>query len=249
MTDQELKDLVASLALGHKAFFEELQVSKEAFLEELQVSKEAFLEELQVSKEAFEEELQVSKKTFEEELRKSGEEFDRKLEASKKEADISRKEINLQLKELGKQIGGLGNKFGSFTEGMAFPAMEKILRQQFGMETISTRVKSTKNGENLEIDVLAYANTQTNSVYIVEVKSHLRERDLQQMLTLMQRFPNAFPEHNDKELYGVIATVDASSEIKQEVLNAGIYLAQINDEQFILNPPESFKPYQFNPLH
>ena len=46
-----------------------------------------------------------------------------------------------QLKELGRQIGGLGAKFGSFTEGLALPSMETILRQRLGMEVISPSVR------------------------------------------------------------------------------------------------------------
>ncbi|MCA2641762.1 MULTISPECIES: DUF3782 domain-containing protein, partial [unclassified Microcystis] len=64
------------------------------------------------------------------------------------------KETDKQLKELGKQIGGLGAKFGSFTEGLALPSMETILRQRFGMEVISPSVRVSKEGQHLEIDVL-----------------------------------------------------------------------------------------------
>ncbi|MFN7512445.1 DUF3782 domain-containing protein, partial [Microcystis sp.] len=63
------------------------------------------------------------------------------------------KKTDKQLKELGQQIGGLGAKFGSFTEGLALPSMEKILRQRFGMEVISPSVRVSKDGKHLEIDV------------------------------------------------------------------------------------------------
>ncbi|MDJ0605340.1 DUF3782 domain-containing protein, partial [Microcystis sp. M53602_WE12] len=70
------------------------------------------------------------------------------LTAAQKETDKQLKEVSQQqkktdkqLKELGQQIGGLGAKFGSFTEGLALPSMEKILRQRFGMEVISPSVR------------------------------------------------------------------------------------------------------------
>ncbi len=74
------------------------------------------------------------------------------------------KETDKQLKELGKQIGGFGAKFGSFTEGLALPSMETILRQRFGMEVISPSVRVSKEGQHLEIDVLAYTNGELNRV-------------------------------------------------------------------------------------
>ena len=55
-----------------------------------------------------------------------------------------------QIKETSKQLGGLGNKFGRFTEGMAFPSMEKVLRERFQMDVFATRVKARKNGPSGE---------------------------------------------------------------------------------------------------
>ena len=97
-----------------------------------------------------------------------------------KETGQQIKETDRQLKELGKQIGGLGSKFGSFTEGLALPSMEKILRQRFGMEVVSPSVRASKEGKHMEIDVLAYANGNLNTAYIVEVKSHAREDSITQ---------------------------------------------------------------------
>ncbi|TRU84247.1 MAG: DUF3782 domain-containing protein, partial [Microcystis novacekii Mn_MB_F_20050700_S1] len=77
------------------------------------------------------------------------------LTTAQKETDRQLKETDKQLKELGKQIGGLGAKFGSFTEGLALPSMETILRQRFGMEVVSPSVRASKEGQHLEIDVLA----------------------------------------------------------------------------------------------
>ena len=63
------------------------------------------------------------------------------LAVAQRETDRQLKEtdrqLRKQLKELGKQIGGLGEKFGGFTEGMAFPAMSKILTETFGMEVVT----------------------------------------------------------------------------------------------------------------
>jgi Holliday junction resolvase len=53
--------------------------------------------------------------------------------------------------------------------------METILRQRFGMEVVSPSVRVSKEGQHLEIDVLAYTNGELNTAYIVEVKSHARE--------------------------------------------------------------------------
>ena len=112
-------------------------------------------------------------------LREKSLETDRKfLETDRKfqETDRQRQETDRQLKELGKQIGGLGSKFGSFTEGLALPSMETILQQRFGMTVVTPRVRARQKGAHLEIDVLAYANGDINRAFLVEVKSHPRDR-------------------------------------------------------------------------
>jgi hypothetical protein len=152
------------------------------------------------------------------------------------------KATDRQLKELGKQIGGLGAKFGSFTEGLALPSMETILRQRFGMEVISPSVRVTKEGKHIEIDVLAYANGELNTVYIVEVKSHAREDSITQLKNMLQRFRTFFPEHKDKRLYGILASVDLSNELREKILQEGLYVARIHDQVFELDIPDNFQP-------
>ena len=128
----------------------------------------------------------------------------KETDRQQKENAQQQKKTDKQLKELGQQIGGLGAKFGSFTEGLALPSMETILRQRFGMEVVSPSVRVSKDGKHLEIDVLAYTNGELNIAYIVEVKSHAREESISQLKSILQRFRNFFPEHKDKKLYGCI---------------------------------------------
>jgi hypothetical protein len=183
------------------------------------------------------------------EVSQAQKETDRQLKELGKQTDRQLKELgkqtDRQLKELGKQIGGLGAKFGSFTEGLALPSMEKILRQRFGMEVISPSVRASKEGRHLEIDVLAYANGNLNTAYIVEVKSHAREDSITQLKSILQRFRAFFPEHKDKQLYGILAAVDMSPDLREKTLQEGFYVAHIHDEVFELDIPENFQPQRY----
>jgi hypothetical protein len=162
-----------------------------------------------------------------------------------KETDRQQQKTDKQLKELGKQIGGLGAKFGSFTEGLALPSMETILRQRFGMEVVSPSVRVSKNGQHLEIDVLAYTNGELNTAYIVEVKSHAREESITQLKSILQRFRSFFPEHKDKKLYGILAAVHVSPELREKILREGFYVARIHDQVFELDIPDNFQPQTY----
>ncbi|MEA5534004.1 DUF3782 domain-containing protein [Crocosphaera sp. XPORK-15E] len=162
-----------------------------------------------------------------------------------KEVSQQQKKTDRQIKELGKQIGGLGAKFGSFTEGLALPSMEKILRQRFGMEIISPSVRASKEGQHRSIDVLAYTNGNLNTAYIVEVKSHAREDSIIQLKSILQRFRTFFSEHKDKQLYAILAAVDMSPELREKTLQEGFYVARIHDQVFELDIPENFQPQSY----
>ncbi len=162
-----------------------------------------------------------------------------------KETDRQQQKTDKQLKELGQQIGGLGAKFGSFTEGLALPSMETILRQRFGMEVVSPSVRVSKDGQHLEIDVLAYTNGELNTAYIVEVKSHAKEESITQLKSILQRFRSFFSEHKDKKLYGILAAVHVSPELREKILQEGFYVARIHDQVFELDIPDNFQPQTY----
>lgn len=166
------------------------------------------------------------------------------LAESQRETDRQLRATDRQIKELGRQIGGLGDKFGSFTEGLALPSMTKILTQRFGMDFIAPRVRMRRNGHSMELDVLAYSNTR-DDLFVVEVKSHLREEALDQMRKTLRELRDYFPDHRDKKVYGVLAAVDAPEKLQEKVLAEGIYLARIHDGQFEIQVPDGFQPRAF----
>ena len=211
MTNEELRDLVAGLAVRHAELAE---------LQERQFRETNAL-------------IQETDRQLQE--------TDRQV----KETSQTVEETGRQIRELKQQLGGLGEKFGSFTEGMAFPSMRKLLQQRFHMDVISPRVLSRKNGSSMELDVLAYSNSKVNEVYIVEVKSHLRQEGIDQMKKILREFQSYFPGHTGKKVYGILAVVDVNDEFRAKVLQEGIYLAQIHDDEFELQVPDDFHPRAF----
>lgn len=173
-------------------------------------------------------------------------ETDRRLKDLAEDSKERQRETDRQLRELGKQIGGLGNKFGSFTEGLALPSMEKILRCRFGVDTVAPSVRVSRGDRHLELDVLAYANGAVNAAYVVEVKSHLREEHIQQLLEILEQFADWFPEHRGKQLYGILAAVHIPQALRPRVLEQGLYLAHIHDDLFELEVPNDFQPRRFD---
>ena len=157
----------------------------------------------------------------------------------------SQAETDRQIKQVNQQLGKLGNKFGSFSEGMALPSMEKILRDRFKMNVVLPRATSSLNGRMIEIDVMAYDNGSLNELYIVEVKSHLSREGIDQILKTLEEFPKFFPLYSDRTIYGIIAAVDIPLNLRAEVVKEGLYLARIHDGTFELLTPKNFQPRAF----
>ncbi len=155
-----------------------------------------------------------------------------------------------QIKATNKQIGDLGNKFGWFTEGLAIPAMNKILEDRFSMEYVSPRVKKKikhpeKGTLQVEYDMMGYANSTINRVYIVEIKSKYTTAYLEKFVLALEKFPLLFPEHQEKELYGILSVIDIQEDEKKEVFDSGFYLALSHNDNFQIVENESFQPKNF----
>jgi RecB family endonuclease NucS len=94
-----------------------------------------------------------------------------------------------------------------------------------------------------EADILGYSEEK---VYMVEVKSILKNDHIGEMLENLKRFPKFFPEHKDKALYGIMAAVDIAEHLKKKVIKEGIYMAIIREDTFCIEVPEGFKPKRFD---
>lgn len=170
-------------------------------------------------------------------------------EQSKKdwaELKESQQETWRQIRQVNKQIGEIGNKFGYFTEGMALPSMETVLKRRFGMNAVFPRAKLHQNGRTLEIDVLAYDTSgKSDSVFLVEVKSNLTQGAIEQLLETIERFPKFYPDFADRKLFGIVAAVYIPDDLRNVVFKNGLYLARISDDTFKLQTPAGFKPKAF----
>ena len=184
-------------------------------------------------------------------IKEQSREFDRRLKETDRqmketdrrieETDRQMKETDRQIKELGRQIGGLGDKFGYFTEGMALPSMERILMERFGMTTIMPRVRTRKDGEEIQIDVLAYANGTIDLAVVVEVKSRVKRDAVEQLRKVMVRFHEFYPEYRDKAVMGILAGIDWDRGVAEEAREAGFPTASIRGDMFELTTPEGFE--------
>ncbi|MDZ7878016.1 MAG: DUF3782 domain-containing protein [Saprospiraceae bacterium] len=233
MSDKELKDLVASLAVAQRQFAEDLAATQK---EVAAIQKEVAV----VQKEAAAAQKEAAA------AQKEAATAQKEVAAVQKEAAAAQKETAKQIKQTQKQLGELGNKWGTFTEGMAIESIKKILFERFNISVINRNVEKRMNGSTIEMDAFGYENSTVNTAVIVEIKSHLRDDAIEQIERIMTDFPKFFPDHADKKLYGMIACVYAPDNIKNALRKKGIFLAVLHDEVFELYPFDNFTPKDFN---
>ena len=142
-------------------------------------------------------------------------------------------------------LGKLGNQLGSLNEAAFYPSLERVLREDFHMEAIAPNVTVRRSGEELELDLLAYANEETNTAFDVEIKTELDQEAIDQILDHLRLFPRFFREHRGKKLYGVLAAVKIPPALRKRAHREGLYLATIRDDVLDILRPTGFKPRAF----
>ena len=208
MTDQELRDLVAGLALSQQ----------ETDRQQKETGQQI--------------------KEFQGSLAR--------LEASQAETSREVQAAARQIKQTNKQLGELGNRWGGYTEGLIYPSVEKVLLEKFGLDFVSPRAKSHYQGHDIEIDVLGYANSHRNTAFVVEVKSRANDEALEQLLHTLAEFPHAFPQHADKQIYGMLAAVDIPPNVRQRAIRLGLYVMRAGADSFKLETPAKFIPKNYS---
>lgn len=201
-----------------------------------------------LSTEAFKNQLAASQEAADRLFAESKAEDDRRAaETDKTMEELKQqiKETDRQIKELGKQIGGLGNKFGSFTDNLALPCLETLLFDCFNVDEFVIRSKKRIGDKRIEIDGLGLVNGTRNEGYVVEVKSHLDMRAVEQVLEIMHNIRSYFPAFADKTFYAMIAAADIHEDAFQAAVKEGLYVVGFADELMTFSMPDGFVPKAF----
>ena len=152
-------------------------------------------------------------------------------------------EINAQIERTQKIINGLGR--GYLYEETAWDSLHNILIEYFKIPLIMEVVKRMNNA-SISMDAFGYENSPINTAVIIKITEKLKYEAIEEIEETMSNFPKFFLDHADKKLYGVMACVDASDEIKNVLRKKGIYLAVMNDDVFELHEPDNFTPTDYS---
>ncbi len=125
----------------------------------------------------------------------------------KDEMSEFKKEVRQDQKMRNKQWGELANKMGTIVEDLIAPAVRPVVRKYFHCEIddFAIHVKRKRKSLQLEGEYDIIAVSDTNQVFLVEVKSSPSEEYLGKFIRNIEKFTQLFPEHADKTLVPIFA--------------------------------------------
>jgi len=207
MTDDELKALVASLAVDSKNLHEAQRVTDEQ-MKLNAIAQKATDEQMKLNA--------IAQKATDEQMKRTEE-----LVAS---LAIAQQESTRKLDKLGELYGNLGKNQGDVAEEFFFNSLLKDNHLgSVHFDDIFTNMGSHSGQMQEEYDLVM---TNGNAIGIVEVKYKAHENDLDKLDRKMKNFKKLFPWFKDYKQYGAIASFHINETAKKAALSKGYFVLQ-----------------------
>ncbi|MEO0143515.1 MAG: hypothetical protein ABIL89_01675 [candidate division WOR-3 bacterium] len=175
------------------------------------------------------------------ELRKLIEEDRKRAEEDRKRAEEDRKKIE----NLTKSISDLNGIWSDYAEKIILDGFENAAKE-YGLEIIQLieRQLIRRGGDNYEIDGLAIGK---DFVIVIETKTKFRNEDFEQLENNLNRFFEFYPFYRGYKLYGAIAGIRITENIRNLAEKKGFFVIEHKDgkDVRILNSKD-FKPKDYS---
>jgi len=204
MTDDELKALVASIALDQKKTDEQMSRTDE------KIDRLAD---------------QITR--TEEQMKRTDEKLERmsiRTEERMKRTDEQMKRTDEKLERLGIHLGGITQNQGDVAEEFFLNSLANDTRLgSIHFDDIAKNMNKRKGQLQEEYDIVM---TNGNAIAVVEVKYKARVNDLQKLERKLRHFKQLFPLYQTHKLYGALAAFHINDDVKCEALERGYFVLQ-----------------------
>ena len=165
------------------------------------------------------------------ELQELHKETEKRLNKSLEEVHKAHKETE---KTLNKAIGGLSNTLGSLVEHIMTPDLpQKFKKLGYSFNRIVTY--KIAEGVHAQIDGMLENGEQAVAV---EVKTTLRQADIDEHLLRMEKIRKYADEHNDKRQFmGAIAAIITDKSTREYALKKGLFVIEPSGENVKVTRP------------
>ena len=152
-----------------------------------------------------------------------------------KELEKSQKEAWAAIRETQKNIGGLNNTLGSIVERLLTPSLPQKFKK-FGYSFNRIASYSYAAGVYAQIDGMLENGSQAVAV---EVKTKLRQTDIDDHLVRMEKIRKHADEHGDnRQFMGAMATFITDENAKNYALKQGLFVIEPSGEDVKVTKPE-----------
>ena len=161
---------------------------------------------------------------------------DKKIEETSKTVEETSKTVE----ETSKAVYALTGKWSKFVEGLIAPAAERLFKERgIDVDTIYQRVKKHKNGDEMEIDILAI-----NGEYaaLIEAKSTLKIDDVNDHIEKLKKFKAFFPEYKSRKVIGAVGGIVIEEASDKYAYRKGIFVITESGETVRIINDKKFKP-------
>ena len=232
MTDEELKELVGSLAIAQKKTDEQI-AELFIFQKEVGIQMKHTDEQMKHTDEQMKSTIEQLKRT-DEQLKRTDEQLkrtDEKLERTDeqlKRTDEKLERTDEKLERIGVQLGNIAGNQGDVAEEFFFNSLANDTHLgSICFDDISKNENKRRGRTEEEYDIVM---TNGNSIGIVEVKYKAHENDLEKLERKMRNFKKLFPVYENYKLYGAIASFHIYKKAKHAALERGFFVLQRSGE-------------------
>ncbi|MEB3161031.1 MAG: DUF3782 domain-containing protein [Synechocystis sp.] len=164
------------------------------------------------------------------ELSQAQKETDKQIKETAKRIQETDKQIN----RVSKQMGEFGNRLGEFVEWQVRPAVVRLFQERgIDVHEFHPGISVKRDDEGLEIDLLVVNDTDA---ILVEVKSKLTQRDVDDHLRRLAKFKRLMPRFRDVNALGAVVAMVVANEVADYAYRHGLFvLVQSGDNVVILN--------------
>ncbi|MEO0196652.1 MAG: hypothetical protein ABIL78_01930 [candidate division WOR-3 bacterium] len=183
-----------------------------------------------------------------EEDEKRRKEYEKQREKEHREAMERLTKLEETTRNLSKSITDLNGIWSDYTEKIILDGFENAAKE-YGLEIIQLieRQLIRRGGDNYEIDGLAIGK---DFVIVIETKTKFRKEDFEQLENNLNRFFEFYPFYRGYKLYGAIAGIRITENIRNLAEKKGFFVIEHKDgkDVKILNS-KNFKPKDFSNLN
>lgn len=200
MTDEELKILVASLAIAQQKTDEQIT---SLFVAQKETEEQMKRTDAQIAS------LFVAQKETEAQMKRTDEQMAR---------------TDRRLDKVAKLLGNMGRNHGEIAEEYFFNSLGHDTRLgAIQFEDITKNMSKQRGKMEEEYDLVM---TNGDTIGIVEVKYKAHVNDLNKLERKMKNFKTLFPVYAKYKVYGAIATFHIHSDAKHAALERGFFVLQ-----------------------